>query len=341
MKHFLKKIHSKMNKNTILISIAVVAVVVVGVLIFNKSDGGFSLTSIFGMSDKQVAENTIKYINDNQLSQTPASLVKFSGESGLVKVTIKIGENEFDSYATKDGKLMFPQAFELTPKKDDGKSATSNTTPTEITKTDAPMLEAFVVARCPYGLQIQRAMADAVKNMPSLAPYMKARYIGEVSGNTITAMHGDAEAKENLRQICIREEQPTKYWNYVACQMKSGDTAGCQTSTGIDSAKLNSCISTPSKGVAYAKVDFDLSAKYGASGSPTMILNGTTVSESNYGGRSSDGIKSMICGGFNTPASFCSTALNTAEAAISFSETYASSASADSGSNAANCEPVQ
>jgi hypothetical protein len=40
---------------------------------------------------------------------------------------------------------------------------------------------------------------------------MKARYIGTVSGTTITAMHGEAEAKENLRQICIREEQSTKY----------------------------------------------------------------------------------------------------------------------------------
>ena len=191
---------------------------------------------------------------------------------------------------------------------------------------------------------MQRAMADAVKNQPALAQYMKVRYIGAVSGNTITSMHGDAEAKENLRQICIREEQPAKYWNYVACQMKTGDTAGCETSTGVDSASLSACVSTPSRGVAYAQKDFDLNAKYNVSGSPTLILNGSPVDESGFGGRSSDGVKSMICAGFNSQASFCSTKLNTAEAATSFSADYSSggaSGSGNSGAGGTNCAPAQ
>jgi len=194
--------------------------------------------------------------------------------------------------------------------------------PTTVEKSGSPVLEAYVVARCPYGIQMQRAMAEAVKEQPSLAQYMKVMYIGAVSGNTITAMHGPAEATENLRQICIRDEQPAKYWNYVSCQMKSGDTAGCETSTGVDSANLNACISTPARGVAYAKKDFDLNIKYNISGSPTLILNGTQVSESSYGGRSSDGVKSMVCAGFNSQPSFCSAKLNTAQATVSFSATY-------------------
>ena len=194
--------------------------------------------------------------------------------------------------------------------------------PATVEKSDSPVLEAYVVTRCPYGIQMQRAMAEAIKEQPSLAPYMKVMYIGAVSGNTITAMHGPAEAKENLRQICIRDEQPAKYWDYVGCQMKSGDTAGCETSTDVDSAKLNACVSTPARGVAYAKKDFDLNAKYNISGSPTLILNGTQVSESSYGGRSSDGVKSMVCAGFNSQPSLCSSKLNTAQATVSFSATY-------------------
>ncbi|MCX6723517.1 MAG: hypothetical protein NT094_05690, partial [Candidatus Staskawiczbacteria bacterium] len=175
---------------------------------------------------------------------------------------------------------------------------------------------------CPYGLQMQRAMVDAVKNMPSLAQYIKARYIGSVSGSTITSMHGDAEAKENLRQICIREEQPAKYWNYVGCQMKAAGTeVSCGQSTGVDLAKLSACVSDPARGVAFAKKDFDLATKYNVSGSPTIILNGTSIQESGYGGRSSDGVKSMACAGFNAKPGFCSTKLNTVEAAVSFSGT--------------------
>jgi copper chaperone CopZ len=193
---------------------------------------------------------------------------------------------------------------------------------TSLQKTDSPILEAYVVTRCPYGIQMQRAMADAVKNQPALAEYLKVRYIGSVSGSTITSMHGPAEATENLRQICLREEQPAKYWSYVSCQMKSGDTAGCETSTGVDSTKLSACTTDPSRGVAYAQKDFVLDSQYGVQGSPTLILNGAQISESSYGGRSSDGVKSMVCAGFNSQPSFCSAQLNTAQATTSFSETY-------------------
>jgi len=333
---FLKNL-KKMNRNTILVSIAIIGIIITGALIFADSSKGFSVASIFGMSSNEIGKKTIDYINNNGLSQTPASLVSVSEESGVVKVKIKIGTNEFDSYATKDGKFLFPESFDMSAKKDGATSGATNTTPTTVQKTDKPELDAFVVARCPYGLQMQRAMAEAVKNQPALAQYIKARYIGSVSGNTITAMHGDAEAQENLRQICIREEQPAKYWSYVACQMKaSGTEKSCEQSTGVDSAKLSACISSPSKGVAYAQKDFDLATKYNVTGSPTLILNGSVIDETNYGGRSADGVRSMVCGGFNTEAGFCSTKLNTASAASSFSAEYASAAgSADS---TAGCE---
>lgn len=191
-----------------------------------------------------------------------------------------------------------------------------------VEKNDSPVLEAYVVSRCPFGIQMQRAMADAVKNMPDLAKYLKVRYIGASSGNTITSMHGDAEAQENLRQICIREEQPQKYWNYVACQMKSGNTAGCEKSAGINSSKLSACASDANRGVAYAEKDFVLDRQYNIGGSPTIVLNGAQISETRYGGRSSDGVKTMVCSGFNSEPNFCSQKLNTTAAKSSFSETY-------------------
>jgi hypothetical protein len=342
-------IFKNINRNTIFIGIAVVGIIVTGILISVKSSNGFSISSIsniFGISDSQIGKRAVDYINANKLSQTPASLVSVSEESGLIKIKIKIDTSEFDSYATKDGKFLFPQALDMSGKKAEATDSTKTPeTNKPVTKNDKPMLEAYVVARCPYGLQMQRAMADAVKNLPSLAQYLTVRYMGSVSGNTITSMHGEAEATENFRQICIREEQPTKYWNYVSCQMKAGDTTGCTTSTGVDSAKLSACIKDTSRGITYAKKDFDLNTKYNVSGSPTLVLNGSNISETGYGGRSSDGVKSMVCAGFNTEASFCSTKLNTAEAAASFSTTYsttnAPAAAANSGAAGTNCAPAQ
>lgn len=333
------------SKNNILICVGAIAIIVVGVLIYvnpgSEGNQGFSFSNIFGISKDQVGKNTVDYINNNQLSVSPASLVSASEVSGVVKLRIKINENEFDTYVTKDGKLLFPQVIEMTSaeKNTENTDPNQDQKPVSVEKTDSPMLEAYVVSRCPYGLQMQRAMADAVKNQPELNKYLKVRYMGAVSGNTITAMHGDAEAKENLRQICIREEQPAKYWDYVSCQMKSGDTTGCEASTGVNSAKLSACMTDSNKGIVYAQKDFDLNTKYNVSGSPTMILNGTKISESSFGGRSSDGVKSMACAGFNSEPSFCSETLNTAEAAVSFSNTYAS-ASGNTGSNT-NCAPAQ
>ena len=107
----------KMNRNTILVCIAIIAIIITGGLIYANQNQGFTFPAIFGMSDNQIGKNVVSYINSNQLSSTPASLVSVSEVSGLVKVTIKIDTNQFDSYATKDGKFLFPQAFDMSVKK--------------------------------------------------------------------------------------------------------------------------------------------------------------------------------------------------------------------------------
>jgi len=329
---FLKSI----NKNIALAVVAVVGIVIVAGLIALNQSGKINLSVLgIGMSNDQIAKKAVDYINNNQLAASTASYTAVSSESGLVKVKIKIGTSEFDSYVSKDGKFLFPTSFDMDEKKEGDQNTTTDPVDTKescdsMTKTDSPQLEIYVVSRCPYGLQMQRAAADAVNSVPELAKYIRVLYMGAVSGNTITSMHGDEEAQENLRQICLREEQPTKYWPYVACQMKSGDTAGCEKSTGVDSAKLKSCTTTPSKGVAYAKKDFDLNDKYGVSGSPTLMMGGSDISETGFGGRSSDAVKTMICCASNNQPSFCSKTLNTAAAASSFSETYADSGAAPS-----------
>ena len=341
-----------MNRNTILVSIAIIGIIITGGLIFASSNHSFSIPTIFGQSPAKIGQKAVDYINTAGLSTSKAEFVSASEDSGLIKVKIKIGTQNFDSYVTKDGKLLFPQVIDMSVKtatsanqnaNANADSQTAAQAAASVKKTDSPMLEAYVVARCPFGLQMQRAMAEAVKEQPVLAQYIKVRYIGAVSGSGLTSMHGAEEATENLRQICIRDEQPAKYWNYVACQMKNGDTAGCETSTGVDSAKLSACVSDTSRGVADAQKDFALDTKYSVSGSPTMVLNGATTSESSFGGRSADAIKAMVCAAFNSQPSFCSAKLNTTEAAASFSATYAdttAAASGNSGNTGAGCAPA-
>lgn len=348
--------YAKNNTNVVLVAVAIIAIVIVGGLIFvNKN--GVTLPTLFGMSDSQIGTKAINYINTSGLSSTPATLVKVSEVSGLVKVTIKIGTNSFDSYATKDGKLLFPQAFTMTTTK--AAATTTGATPTpattaSVTKVAKPVLEAFVVSSCPYGLQMQRAMVEAVKTAPALASSLVVRYIGSISAGQVTSMHDGApnggEAQENLRQICIREEQASKFWNYLGCYMQKasgalpngmplGDSKTCQSSTGIDTAKLAACVKDPARGLAYAQKDFDENTKYNVQGSPTLVLDGTTIDETSFGGRSADAMRAIICAASTTQPSLCTTPLNTAAASVSFNATYAS-ATGGSAANT-NCAPAQ
>jgi len=243
--HSVKNFIKKQNRNTIIGVIAVLVLVIVGGVYYFKTNPN-TTWKIWQAGDKKIAEKAIKFINDNGLASTDASLVSVSRESGLVKIKIKIGGTEFDSYVSKDGKYLFPSVIEMKEaeetKSTEKTSTTSAASCNDLTKADNPELEVYVVAACPYGLQIQRAMAEAVKSVPELANYIKVRYIGSTDGKTIESMHGEEEATENLRQICIREEQSDKYWNYVSCHIKAGDSTGCLSSAGVDTGKLSTCM---------------------------------------------------------------------------------------------------
>jgi thioredoxin 1 len=195
-----------------------------------------------------------------------------------------------------------------------------------MTKSDQPMLSAFVVSRCPFGLQMQRIMANITDMIPEAARYMEVRYIGSALENgTITSMHGEQEAQENLRQICIREEQPDKYWNYVKCYMKEGKSEECLKSTSVDTGKLDSCMDDTGRGSAYAKEDFAQASKYGITGSPTLVMGGKEVSEFDFAtnttnGRSPEALKELLCCGFDKEPDFCEVRLNESRAATMYSK---------------------
>jgi thioredoxin 1 len=193
-----------------------------------------------------------------------------------------------------------------------------------MTKSDKPLLEAFVVSKCPFGLQMQRIMAEMVSKSLQSGDYLKIRYIGSITNNTITSMHGDEEAQENLRQICVREEQSGKYWDYVSCYMKDGKSADCLKSTSIDGGKLEACMKDSSRGLAYAQKDFDLANKFSITGSPTLTMNDKVVSEFDFAtdttnGRSPQALKELLCCGFNNKPGFCSQELNKTQAITMFS----------------------
>ena len=94
----------KIDRNIILMAVAIVFVLITGIIVLMN----------LGPSDQTIAKSSVDYINKNLLQgQATATLGDISRDNGLVKFQITVSGQTFDSYATKDGKLFFPQGFNL------------------------------------------------------------------------------------------------------------------------------------------------------------------------------------------------------------------------------------
>lgn len=281
-----------------------------------------------------------KVVND---PTTKIEVANVKETSGVYEFQLKLAGQTYTSYITKDGKILFTSGIKLadTEKKAAEAPAQKKLTCSDLQKADNAKLTAFVVSNCPYGLQMQRVFKNAMNEDPSLADKLDIKYIGAIENGKITSMHGDEEAKENLRQICIREEQKDLYWPYLSCYMQAGKTDECLANVGVDQTMMNACTEDPKRGLAFAQKDFDLANKFKVSGSPTLLLNNKQiVSEFDFGGRVANSVKQLVCCGSKNQPESCSTEISKNEMAVAFSPTDEASANAGTTNSAAGCAPA-
>jgi len=289
--------------------------------------GGLKSFNLYEPKEVKVLK-AVDYINKNLLQGATATAEGITEESGVYKFILKIGEEKYDTYLTKDGRLLFPEGIEIVATQKTTETTTEVTqkkTCEEITKKETPVLEAFVVSHCPFGLQMQRVLNEIVKNIGEMKNYIKVEYL--------EPMHGEEEEQEDIRQVCLREEQNEKYWDYIDCFIKEGKTEECLKEANVDTSKLTACLNDKDRGQAYIEKDFERGKKFNVTGSPTLILNDEGVSEFDFGGRTAEAVKTVLCCGFTNQPPFCQTKLTTNQAAASFSADYATS----DNSNSASC----
>ena len=237
-------------------------------------------------------------------------------ESGLYKIVVTASNGQdVETYVTKDGKLFFDRVMNVEEITKESK-ATSDETPQnqEISKSDKPIVEIFVMSHCPYGTQIEKGILPVLETLGDKIDF-ELKFCDY-------AMHGEIELDEQLQQHCIKTEQPTKFTDYLQCFLEEGDSKSCLTETRINISKLNSCISATDKEFSISanfkdkstwkgnyptfninKEDVD---KYNVGGSPALIINGTTVSSS----RDPKSLLTTICSAFETPPEECSAELS-------------------------------
>jgi len=303
--------------------------IVLGIAAAGLAAGGvfFYLNKVKPSSGQEVAQKAIDYINKNLLqSGTTASLVSVVEESGVYKFKLNIGGQEYNSYITKDGKLLWPQdAIEL-----NATTTASQKQPTsaqEPPKGDRVDVKLFVMSYCPYGLQAEK-MYLPVYNLLKDKATMGVYFVNY-------AMHEKKEIDENLTQYCIEKNEKEKYAGYLSCFVKDGNSANCLTEAKINKSILNGCVAATDAqyGVSAGyndksawlsgqfpkfSVNDDLNQKYGVQGSPTIVINDQVIEVSN---RSPESFKEVVCSAFNAPPAECSQALSETAASPGLGDT--------------------
>lgn len=106
-----KSVIEKLNKNLIAVAIIIAGILIAGtVLLINKGKIGGFLTA------EQAGEKTMNFINENLLEQgqgLTASLLNVERERGLYRINFQVGEENFESYVTRDGRLFFFEGIDM------------------------------------------------------------------------------------------------------------------------------------------------------------------------------------------------------------------------------------
>ena len=309
------------NKANIWMTISIVLAIILVIIGICLMGGSISKTV--------AGQKVIDFANAQGVSVT---VLGVTSKGNLYEVNISVQGQDMPVYVTKDGKYFVNSAVSLeTVKKTSTTSNTDSSTSTTVPKTDKPKADLYVFSYCPYGLQVEKALAPVYDLLKDKA---------DINLVFIGAMHGEFEKTESLRQLCIQKNYgKDKLWDYLKLFYINTDISSCQGSDscltpllskiyaqiGIDSSKVNSCMTSDAQ--ALYNADVQKSSSLDVTGSPTWIINGVQTSV----GRSPEQVKTAICNAFTTAPSECSQTLSTAQASVSFGTGSSSGSSASCG----------
>jgi hypothetical protein len=284
-----------------------------------------SLTGCTSISKDAAGVKAQEYISKHVLKNgIKAKVSDVKDENGFYTVAMQISKDEkvvdkVKVYVTKDGKnLSLGPIFDMSKAPPTPAQAAKDAAEA-VPKSDKPKVELFVMAGCPYGLQAEAAFAPVIKALgdkidftPHYVVYSDYQGGGPTfcidKANKFCSMHGAEEAREDVRQICIWNDQRDKWWDYInkfneKCQINEG-TPGCSKevakSVGIDYGKVEACLKNDAEKLMAQEAD--LNKKYNVEGSPSIIINGASFN----GNRAPNDILAGICASFKNQPEECS-----------------------------------
>jgi len=271
---------------------AVAAFLLIVSLFFNLTSS--SSSQIEQISLEKAAQDAVDYINSNLVQAgAKAVLTSKSDEGSIYKLKIDMGGNSFDSYITKDGKLLFPSGVNLEGGLEGGADAPSAPAPqasgpanqqSDISADDDPSVGPanapvtiieFSDYQCPFCKRVEPAIRQVLDTYKDKVRLVYRDFPLSFHQNAQKA----AEASE-----CADEQG--KFWEYhdlLFERQAEWSSEGNDklkeyaSSLGLDAKKFNECLDS-GKYASEVQKDLNDGQSYGVAGTPAFFINGIEVS---------------------------------------------------------------
>lgn len=289
----------------VILGLLVVVLVLVGTTFYFYQEQGTAESELTAEQAKQKAS---QYISENLLREGESATVEEATSTmGLYKLSLKVAGQNYESYLTKDGSMLFPSpGYNLTETQGDQESETESQSE-EIPKKETAEVELFVQSFCPYGNQAEDTMKPVYELLGDKVNW-EVNYIVSEENGSFDSLHGAKEVTQDKRELCVMENQSfSKWFDFVTYVNENcGSEGQCweegASKTGLSADSVTSCVD--SQGSELLSEEASVTAERGVTASPTLFVNGVE-SEAVYQYGSPEAYKEAICSGFEEPPAEC------------------------------------
>ena len=155
-------------------------------------------------------------------------------------------------------------------------------------------LDLFVMSQCPYGVKALDAMKKVLPHFKGKLKF-RVHYIAEErKDGSFSALHGQPEVEENIRQLCAYKLYPRKdqYLRYIWCRngdIRSDQWRRCADTGNMSARRLGLCVKR--EGTRLLAKDIRLAKTLEVRASPTWLVN----NRHKFSGISAEAIRLHVC----------------------------------------------
>jgi protein-disulfide isomerase len=156
-------------------------------------------------------------------------------------------------------------------------------------------LEFYVMSQCPYGLQVENAIAPVLEKLGGSVDFHLDFIAKDLGSGNFQSLHGQPEVEGNIVQLCAMKHNPDKYMEMVVCMNEDasaipGNWEKCAKDTELNVENIKTCFEGD-EGKELLSESIKKSNAANAGGSPTIFVNG----EPYQGARDSLSFQRVLC----------------------------------------------